>query len=163
MPRLISMITIIAVLAIGCGLVGGDVDKPTMTQAQALTRVEQLINGTVAALTPKPRLELDRPSLNLKKCLNPTDGGSEERVIVDRGYYLRDIPGEKIGEVARQIKEYWQRQRYSIEGISKNGLNLTAHSKPDDFLLALGRTGDDVLLLGVSSPCVWPNGTPKSS
>lgn len=163
MPRVCFLIMIFAALATGCGTSGGDVDKPTITQAQALARVEQLIKETADMIKPGPRLELDRTSLELAKCHSPTDGGSEDRVIVDRGYYLRDIPKDQIGQVAKQIREYWQQQGHIIEGFSKDGTTIAAHSRPDDFLLSLDGTGDDVLLLGASSPCVWPNGTPEPS
>ncbi|MGV9774546.1 hypothetical protein [Streptosporangium sp. NPDC003464] len=139
-------------------------DRPTMTQAQALARVEQLIKETVAVIRPEPRLDLYRPSLNVNSCLDPTDGGSEERVVINRSYYLRDIPRDQVGEVARQIKQHWERQGHYIEGVSKNGLNIAGRSQPDDFLISLASTGDDdVLNLGASSPCIWPNGTPGPS
>lgn len=28
-------------------------------------------------------------------CIDPTDGGSEERVIISRSYYLNNLPKEK--------------------------------------------------------------------
>ncbi|MEV7012634.1 hypothetical protein [Streptosporangium sp. NPDC051022] len=137
---------------------------PTMTQVQALARVEQLIGETVAVITPKPRLDLDRPSLTPDNCLDPSDGGSKDRIVIDRGYYLRDIPKDQARKVAGQIKRYWEQQGHHIEGVSPNGLTVAGRSRPDDFLLSLTSTGDDnVLLLGISSPCIWPNGTPEPS
>ncbi|WP_229811469.1 hypothetical protein [Streptosporangium pseudovulgare] len=135
-----------------------------MTQAQALARVEQLIKETTAVITPTPRLDLDRPSLNVNSCLDPTDGGSEDRVVIARSYYLRDIPREQVPEVARQVEQYWKQQGHYIGAVSANGLNISGRSRPDDFLLSLAPTGDDdVLNIGVTSPCVWPNGTPGPS
>ncbi|MEU7984495.1 hypothetical protein AB0B56_06475 [Streptosporangium canum] len=163
MSRLIAMIIAIAILATGC--TGGEaVNGPTMTQAEALVRVEQLIKETVAVIRPRPRLDLYRPSLNVNSCLDPTDGGSEDRIVIGRSYYLRDIPRYQVAEVARQVKQYWEQQGYYIEGVSANGLNIAGHSQPDDFLISLASTGNnDVLNLGVTSPCVWPNGTPEPS
>lgn len=163
MSRLTVMILAVVILVAGC--TGGEaVNEPTMTQAQALARVEQLIKETVAVITPKPRLDLDRPSLNVNACLDATDGGSEDRVVISRSYYLRGIPREQVGEVAKRVKQYWEQQGYYIEGVSTNGLNISGHSQPDDFLLSLAPTGDDdVLNIGATSPCVWPNGTPDPS
>ncbi|ACZ88956.1 hypothetical protein [Streptosporangium roseum] len=163
MPRFTVMIIAFAALVVGC--TGGEaVNRPAMTQAQALVRIEQLIKETVDAITPKPRLDLYRPSLNINGCFDPTDGGSEDRVVISRSYYLRDIAREQIAEVARQVKQHWEQQGHYIEGASKSGLNISGHSQPDDFLLSLSLTGDnDVLGLGVTSPCIWPSGTPEPS
>ncbi|GAA3104361.1 hypothetical protein GCM10017600_68420 [Streptosporangium carneum] len=139
-------------------------DRPTMTQPQALERVEQLIKETVDMMTPKPRLELYRPSVNVGSCLDPTDGGSENRVVINRSYYLHDIPKEKLGEVAGQVRRYWEQKGYHIEGVSQDGLGVAGRSRPDDFLLSLSAIGEgDFLGLGATSPCVWPNGTPEPS
>ncbi|OUC93911.1 hypothetical protein [Streptosporangium minutum] len=163
MSRLTVMIVAVVVLAVGCTR-GEAVNEPTMTQAQALARVEQLIKETSDVITPKPRLDLDRPSLNVNGCLDPTDSGSEGRVVISRSYYLRDIPRDQVAEVARQVKQYWEEQDHYIVGVSINGLDISGRSKPDDFLLSLAPTGNnDVLNLGVTSPCVWPNGTPEPS
>ncbi|MEV4247943.1 hypothetical protein AB0J63_31575 [Streptosporangium canum] len=163
MSRLTVMIVAVVVLAVGCTR-GEAVNEPTMTQAQALARVEQLIKETSDVINPNPHLDLYRPSLNVNGCLDPTDGGSEDRVVISRSYYLRDIPKDQVGEVARQVKQHWERQGYYIEAVSKDGLAVFGHSQPDDFLLSIGPTGDDdVLNLGVTSPCVWPNGTPEPS
>src|SRR4051794_36708888 len=142
MSRLTVMIVAVVVLVTGC--TGGEaVNEPTMTQAQALARVEQLINETVSVITPKPRLDLYRPSLNVNACLDATDGGSEDRIVISRSYYLRDIPRDQVGEVARQIKQHWERQGYYIETASKDGLAVFGHSQPDDFLISIGPAGDD--------------------
>ncbi|MFC7387285.1 hypothetical protein [Sphaerisporangium rhizosphaerae] len=136
-------------------------EKPTMTEAQALARVEQLINETVSALRPKPRLEVDPTSLRNGPCGNSVDSGSKGRIIVGRNYYLREIPKDQINAVALQVREYWKQRGYVIEGVSKTGKTIAARSTPDDFLLALDAVGDDGLGLGASSICVWPNGTPE--
>ncbi|MER5318449.1 hypothetical protein [Streptosporangium roseum] len=162
MSRFIVVIVAVVVFVVGC-TEGEAVNAPTMTQDQALARVEQLIKETVDVITPKPRLDLYRPSLNVNGCLDPTDGGAEDRVVISRSYYLRDIPMDQIGEVTRRVKQHWERQGYYIETASKDGLAVFGHSQPDDFLISIGPTGDDnVLSLGVSSPCIWPTGAPEA-
>lgn len=165
MSRLTVMIVVVAILVTGC-TGGGAVNEPTMTETQALARVEQLIKETAAVIKPKPRLDLYRPSLNPNSCLDPSDGGSKDRIVVNRSYYLRDIPQDQLAEVARQVKQYWEQQGHYIEGIAQNDLDMSGRSRPDDFLLSLAATGDsgDILLgLAATSPCVWPNGTPEPS
>ncbi|MFI6740118.1 hypothetical protein ACIBI9_44955 [Nonomuraea sp. NPDC050451] len=138
-------------------------DKPTITKAQALARIEQLINGTVAIMRPKPELELHQPSLNDSLCLDPLDGGSEDRLIINRTYYLRGLPKDSLKEVIAQVKAYWQSQGHSIEAQSDNGLQLYGRSRPDDFFITIGWTEGDVLTLGSTSTCLWPDGTPEPS
>ncbi|MET8333314.1 hypothetical protein [Streptosporangium canum] len=165
MSRLTVMIVVVAILVTGC-TGGGAVNEPTMTEAQALARVEQLIKETAAVIRPKPRLDLYRPSLNPNSCLDPSDGGSEDRIVVNRSYYLRDIPQNQVAEAAKQVKQYWEQQGHFIGGVSADGLGITGRSRPDDFLFSLFATddGNDVVLsLGASSPCIWPNGTPEPS
>ena len=117
MPRFTTIVIISAILVAGCTIGMEDNKKPeeiskravnesTMTEAQALERVEQLIKETVEIITPKPRLDLFRPSLNTQHCLDPTDGGSEERIVVTRIYYLRDIPQDRLSHVAQQVRRY---------------------------------------------------------
>ncbi|GGK81032.1 hypothetical protein ACFFWE_16810 [Sphaerisporangium melleum] len=126
-----------------------------MTEAEALARVEQLINGTVAVLDPKPQLEVVPTSMENSEC--GSDGDAEGRISVGREYYLRGIPKGRIDSVAQQVKRYWDQQGYRVEGVSKSGRSITARSAPDDFFLALGAAGDDALVIGASSTCVLPN------
>lgn len=159
------MIASVVFLVVGCT---GEqvVNKPTITQDQALARVEGLIKETAGAISPEPRMRLYPPSLNVNPCLDPTDGGSEKRVVINRSYYLDGISKDQVPEVAKQVRRYWEQQGHYIEVVSVNGLNISGRSKPDDFLLSLSPTGPEnnvVLSLGVTSYCVWPNGTPEPS
>ncbi|MEV4580636.1 hypothetical protein AB0K16_46155 [Nonomuraea jabiensis] len=170
MFRSVMLIIAAAVLVAGCapggvlgGVMNGSADKPTITKAQALARIEQLINGTVSVIRPKPELELHRPSLNDGLCLDPLDGGSEERIVVKRAYYLRGLPKDSLKEVITQVKAYWQSQGHYIQAESENGLQLYGRSRPEDFFMSIGWTEGDVLSLGASSTCLWPNGTPEPS
>lgn len=140
-------------------------DKPTITKAQALARIEQLINGTVSAVRPKPELDLYRPSTNDGLCLDPVDGGSEERIVVTRSYYLRGLPKaeDALKAVIAGVKAYWQSQGHHISSENVAGLQLYGRSRPDDFYITIGVVADDVLTLGATSTCLWPNGTPEPS
>ncbi|MFC7382406.1 hypothetical protein [Sphaerisporangium rhizosphaerae] len=159
MARLMAVVVAVAALVAGCTQ-GEGMPSSAMTQDQAVARVEQLIHDTAATLTPTPRLDLYRPSLNVQNCLEPTDGGSEDRIIINRTYFLRDIPKAKVSAVAGQVQAYWKRQGHLIQAVSKTGTSISGRSQPDDFLLSLSLTGDDVLTLGAGSPCIWPSGTP---
>ncbi|GAA2353788.1 hypothetical protein GCM10010404_02010 [Nonomuraea africana] len=140
----------------------GCAEKPTVNEQQATTRVEQLIRDTVRVIEPRPRLDAFLPSLNRRYCVDPADGGSEERVVVNRRYYLRGIPKDRFVEVAHQVKAHWQKEGHVITGV--NGLqagepDISGRSRPDDFILSLSWTQGDVLGIGVTSTCVWPDAT----
>src|SRR5690349_9547869 len=115
----------VVLLAAGCtsnGPVQGGAmtpapDRPTITKAQALARIDQLIQGTVAAIDPKPKLELDKTSLADDRCVDPADGGSEDRIVVGRGYYLHGVPKDRLKDVAQKIKTYWEQQGHHIDGM----------------------------------------------
>ncbi|MGW4411577.1 hypothetical protein ACWEJ6_46655 [Nonomuraea sp. NPDC004702] len=172
MFRVARLIIATVVVIAGCapgGPMGGAMsplaDKPTFTKAQALTRIEQLIDGTASVIRPKPQLDLYQPSLNDGLCLDPQDGGSEDRIVVSREYHLRGLPKteDALKEVIAEVKAYWQSQGHDISGESVNGLQLYAHSRPDDFLISIGWAAGGVLTLGANSTCVWLNGTPEPS
>jgi hypothetical protein len=172
MFRAVRLIIAAVVLVAACapgGTVGGAMnppdDKPTITKAQALARIKQLIDGTVSVIQPKPQPELYQPSLNDGLCLDPQDGGSEDRIVVSREYHLGGLPKteDALKEVIAAVKAYWQSQGHYISGENENGLQLYAHSRPDDFLISIGWAGGDVLTLGANSTCLWPNGTPEPS
>lgn len=139
-------------------------NQPTITEQQAVDRIEELIQKSVGVIEPDPQVELFRPSLNRRICVGATDGGSEARIIVTRSYYLRGIPKDRVVEVAEQVKTHWEKQGHLItgaEGFDIGRPDVSGRSRPDDFLLSLTWTEGDVLGLAATSTCIWPNGTPS--
>ncbi|MFG2073243.1 hypothetical protein [Nonomuraea maritima] len=162
MSRIAMLIAAVVGLVVGCApSPGGVVNGSTITKAQALARIEQLIDGTVSVIQPEPELELHEPSLNDNRCLDPADGGSEDRIVVNRSYYLRGLPKDGLKEVVAQVKAYWEREGHHISAEAGNGLQLYGRTRPDDFLVTIGWTAGDVLSLGATSTCLWPGGTPE--
>ncbi|MFB9526384.1 hypothetical protein [Nonomuraea roseola] len=136
-------------------------NEPTMTQAQALARVDQLVAETAAALSPKPRLELIQSSVPFSMCLD--EGKSENQVVVNRAYWLRDVPSSENMNIARQVHAFWERQGHVITstgGWQVGHPSIGGESRPDEFILALTWSAGDDLYLAATSPCVWPDGTP---
>ncbi|MGW5682131.1 hypothetical protein [Nonomuraea sp. NPDC003754] len=135
-------------------------NQPSVTEAQAVARVEQLIRATVAVIQPEPKLDLFLPSLNNARCVGATDGGSAERIMVNRRYYLRGIPKERFVDVANQVKAHWQEQGHvvtHVNGLETKEPDVSGRSRPDDFILSLSWTQGDVLGIGVTSTCIWPD------
>ncbi|MEV5498701.1 hypothetical protein AB0M50_25205 [Nonomuraea fuscirosea] len=172
MFRTVRLVIAAVILVAGCapgGPLGGAMQpsagKPTITKTQALTRIEQLVNGTVGVIHPKPQLELYRPSLNDGICTDARTTGSAEPIEVSREYFLRGLPKaeDALKKVIADVKAYWLKEGHYIAVEHENGLQLYGHSRPDDFLITIGLEGDNVLTLGATSTCLWPNGTPEPS
>ncbi|MFI9558797.1 hypothetical protein [Nonomuraea endophytica] len=150
MPR---ALLVFALLLTGCAA-----DKTTLTQAQAVGLIDELISETAHAITPRPKLEV-LPSFNAPSgCLG--EGASENRIIVSRAYWLRDVPKDQNLAISRQIRAFWQSRGHRIVAVGSNGNpDLSGESQPDGFKLSLTRAKGDSLFLGASSTCIWPDGT----
>ncbi|WP_245691563.1 hypothetical protein [Sinosporangium album] len=144
---------------------GENMNNPnTTTQQQAIARIEKLISEAVATLGPNTKMELISTSLEPMKCLEPSDGGSEDRIVVSRSYYLPDISKDRTVEAAEKIKKHWETQGHEItvfRGAEPGGPSISGRTRPDDFLFSLTTTQDGVIDIGANSTCIWPNGTPE--
>ncbi|MFI6323607.1 hypothetical protein ACIBG8_39185 [Nonomuraea sp. NPDC050556] len=122
--------------------------ESTMTQAQALNRVEQLVHETAEAITPHPRLELIPYSVATSSCL-------DHGVVINRKYWLRDVPKAENMSVSRQVRAFWQAGGHTIVASGDDGNpGLSGLSRPDNFILALVWAEGDDLYLAATSPCV---------
>jgi hypothetical protein len=149
-------LVLLAVLLAGC-----TTNESTITQAQALARVERLIRDTAAAITPAPRLELIPSSVPPSMCLHENE--SQQQVVISRSYWLRDVSKSQNMAIARQIESYWEKQGHRIVstgGFAVGHPSIGGSSRPDHFNLALTWAEGDHLYLGAASTCVWPDGTP---
>jgi hypothetical protein len=136
----------------------------TITQTQALTRVEQLLTSAASALDPAPRLELVTIFPAASPCLDPGPAESSKQVVVSRAYWLRDVPASANMAIARQVMDHWKQQRHIITGTGGLEIghpNISGETRPDGFILALGWAEGDHLYLAATSPCVWLDGTPQ--
>jgi hypothetical protein len=157
------LLALLALLATASCAKAETMDQPTITEQHAVARIEQLIRGAVAVLNPAPELELHQPSRNNAPCLNPSDGGSEDRIIVNRQYYLRGVPKERLSEAARAMQAHWEAEGHVItssSGFDRGAPNVSGRSRPDDFLISVSWTEGDHLGVEATSPCIWRNGTP---
>lgn len=152
-PTRVAHLAVVALLLTGCTM-----NDPTITQDQALDRVEQLIRDTATALKPRPRLELIPHGTGADDCLHPDE--PKGKVTVNRAYWLRDIPESENMNISKQVRAYWQEFGHRIVAAGGTGNpDLSGESKPDGFTLALTWAAGDNLYLAATSPCVWPEGS----
>lgn len=145
-----------AMLLTGCG---SPMNQTTITQRHASERIEQLLRGTAAHLTPKPRLKLDVLQSYTGNCLV---GENDPRSQVTRSYSLIGLTSHDKIAVGEEILRLWKQVGYyigSTAGIGKSTPNISGDTQ-DDFLISLEAGGNGVLSIGATSPCLWPNGTP---
>lgn len=132
--------------------------QPTITQQYAIERIKQLVQGTAGSISPRPRLEHYDLGSDIGQCV---EGQNDPRSQVSSIYYLRDVrkANASIGE---QILRLWKKRGYGVGDISGMGTSEPEiHAiTPDDFMMSLEITGSGDLSVGVSSPCLWPDGTP---
>jgi hypothetical protein len=165
--RLVTLfVALIAVSACGAGRGsgGGHVREMTMTTQQVTVRIEQILRDTAAAISPEPQLKIVDYLSQSSTCVDPTDGGSSDRTVLNRHYRLVGIPADRKGDVGQQVKTYWESKGYEItsaDRLSSNDPQITAFTKPDEFSISLTTSGDGSLGIGSTSPCFWPEGTPE--
>lgn len=136
--------------------------SPTMTQQHASARVEQIMRDTAAALSPRPRLELDKQDSGSGRCtINPSDT-ADTRIQVGVSYWLRDISVRDYKSIGEQILRLWKDKGYEISetlGIGTSAPDITAVTR-DGFNVSLDWSAKNLLSIGAASPCLWPHGTP---
>jgi hypothetical protein len=133
-----------------------------MTEQQAIARAEQMLHQTAAALTPRPRLEADRPGSYTGPCLiNPNDT-ADTRVQVTRAFWLRGISPRDNAGIGDQVLRFWKEHGYDVyqtQGVGTSAPNVFAHTPGDNFLISLEWSADGSLSIGATSPCLWRDGT----
>ncbi|AEW96305.1 hypothetical protein SCATT_39340 [Streptantibioticus cattleyicolor NRRL 8057 = DSM 46488] len=154
-----------------CGVISGKNEKNLkMNEKQAAARAEEIVLQAVEGMRPKPRLE---PQMSMTgKCLDPMDGGSEDRVQVERSYWLKDVPGSVAADLVKQARDAWVAHGYKVQNEREWDEPFPAvnmRTVPDDFWMSaeagpLHKTGRDGLAsITVTSPCFWPEPSPGAS
>lgn len=156
----VVVMTAAVLLLLGCGS-GDSIFKPTMTQKHASGRLDQILLGTIAQLSPRPRLEHSQPYADFTNCLVNSSDSGDTRKQVSRQYIFLGVRAANAS-IAQQVLRIWKKDGYAITDTHEIGGKLDAvfGVTPDNFLIALDTTGAGDLLIGADSPCLWPNGTP---
>ncbi len=165
MTTRLRMLTVGAVLGLlaGCASVtgtGGSMN--TITQQQAIERVDRHITDAVAALPVEPQLTLAFEQLD-GACTDPTDNGPRNRILVAQRYWLDGIPKDKDSNRAyfAAVREWWTNHGFRILEDDRTGdMYLWVENNADGFRMSLQESAEGSVSLSATSPCIWPDGTP---
>lgn len=135
----------------------------TLTMDEAARRAEQHIHGAVSALPVEPSLSaLDDSST---KCQDPSDNGPPGRYEIRKSYRLDGIPEEQNSEMINTLYRHWDDKNYQIldDYRSDDDMFISVEHEGDAFRMSVIQNDAGQIVLGASSPCVWPDGVPPSS
>jgi hypothetical protein len=148
----------------GCSnVVTGAGMQNTITIDQAEQRANAYAQQVSAVLPGKPRLVPNAGGITTLECTDPDDNGPQGRISAGGGFFLQDIPQERIPEIFDFFSRYLTQQGFQVH-IQQSAV-LVMENPKDGFRVGLQEGGEGSsksLGLIVSSPCVWPNGTPSS-
>ena len=161
--KAVACATFAALVLTGCNTGFGqraDMEE-TITQDEAAEKIEQHVTDAVAALPDTVELEPLGP-VAFASCDDPTDGGPKDRVTVSQRQWLTGLPAEDNEQNADLLYDYWVSNGYRvIHDLRPDELFVTAESETDAFNVSVQASDEGSLSIGASSPCVWPEGTPK--
>lgn len=168
--RVFAVLTALVVMGwlSGCAKESSMDNEPNITEAQAATRVEELIRAVLVGVEPTPGMDLTPTSLSDHPCL-PNEGDTPTgKIYIIRKYYLTGIPEKRIVEAARQVQANWKKAGHRItnEYAFDIGKPQLSGRTDDDFRLALDTVERDSalqILLLVRSPCFRPDKPSPSS
>jgi hypothetical protein len=133
----------------------------TITLDEANQRANDYAQQVSAALPDKPRLVPNAGGIINTECTDPDDNGPQGRMSAGGGFFLQDIPPERIPEMFDFFHRYLTQQGFTVRTQQSDFLVMV--NPKDGFRIGMQEGGEGTnkgLSLIVSSPCVWPNGTP---
>ena len=144
----------------GCAYMTGM--EETITQDEAAEKVWEHINGVMSSLPEEAELE-KRQGMNFASCDDPTDGGPKDRVTVGERLWIRGLPMEENESNIQLVYDYWINNGYHVvHDLRPDELFVTVEKEKDYFHASIQTSNKGSLSIGVTSPCLWPEGTPNS-
>lgn len=133
----------------------------TITLDEAKQRANAYVEQVSAALPSKPRLVPIFGGISTLECTDPDDNGPKGRITAAADYFLEDIPVERNPEIFDFFRRHLTQQGFKVRTQQSDFLVMV--NPKDGFRIGLQESGDGSkgISLTVSSPCVWPNGTPS--
>lgn len=133
--------------------------KTTITIEQANQKVDDWLTQVRQALPPEATYELSS-SEERGSCLDPADGGSQERVVANRTYKVLGLPKDMIPSYFDALRSWWQNHNFRILDNTPPNEFLWVENNNDGFRMTFQASPQGNLFLIASSPCVWPGGVP---
>lgn len=138
-----------------------DSNEPTITKSEASARLSQYVQQAVRDTLPeKARLENHGPVAELG-CTDPA-GKSDGRLHVSSSHWIRDIDPISFNENFDAINGWWTAKGWKIVNDDRPGdMFINADNPADQFGMSIQANDKNEFSMTVSSPCIWPNGTPQ--
>jgi hypothetical protein len=138
-----------------------DSDEPTITKLEASARLSRYVQQIVQDTLPKTvRLEDHGPVSELG-CTDPV-GKPDGRLHVSASHWIRGIDPVTYNKHFDAIKGWWATNGWKIVNDDRPGdMFINADNPVDQFGMSIQANDKNDFSMTVSSPCVWPNGTPQ--
>lgn len=159
-----------ALLAVlfAAGCTGKDTSvQPTATQAEAVQRVEQLVQESAGHLPTGATLKFSDGHDDMP-CDDPSDNGPAGRIFVEHRYTIQVPAGTtlKADDVIPPLVAFWQQRGYRVRTDLRTQADPKYAVETSDGYTVVVDGYDrgsyaDFTLTG-SSACIWPNGTPSA-
>jgi len=151
-----------ALTVTACGADSGAGMQPTITIAEANTRVDDYIARAIKALPSQATLKLTLQELH-GDCSDPTDNGPKNRVVANRSYQVLGLDPQEIPSYFGMLRAWWQANGFRVLDDKPANEFLWVENNADSFQMTLKANAKGGIFLLAGSPCVWPNGTPEPS
>ena len=155
-----AVLAVAAVNMTACRTDSGAGMKPTITIAEANTRVDDYIARAVKALPPEATLELYLQERS-GDCSDPTDRGPKNRVVAGRSYQVHGLDPKQVPSYFTMLRSWWLANGFRVLDDKPANEFLWVENNSDAFQMTLKANSSGGIFLLAGSPCVWPNGTPE--
>ncbi|MBD0693842.1 hypothetical protein [Streptomyces sp. CBMA123] len=137
--------------------------KPTITLDQAKTQIDGYLADILAKLPVQPT---SAPAAFFDQECDANDIGPHGRKQTGRGYDFGDVSSDIKAQAVTDYRTFLTGQGFQpVQDPPNSHLDWIKLKNPqNNFLAILDGTSDSShdLTLKVSSPCVWPTGTPAT-
>ncbi|MFD8705623.1 hypothetical protein ACFV1W_23930 [Kitasatospora sp. NPDC059648] len=162
-----AVLTATALALSGCGAATvHERSQPTMTLDQAKKQIDGYRSDILANLPVKPATDRTDPAPYSDSECDANDIGPHGREQTERSAVFADLPLPDRTKAADAFRAYLTGRGFQVVPEPPDAhIGWVRMKNPkDDFLAVLDGATDAgrTFQLKVSSPCVWPNGTPPA-
>ncbi|MEU1281940.1 hypothetical protein [Streptomyces sp. NPDC005805] len=158
MKSRILPIALATLVVSGCGMIGGGEKEPkgkanNVDMQQAADLVEEILNGTLAAI--KPKVETKRGLSSTPLCTDFKNDSTGTGQVKRGRNVLTIISAERRGSFVGVVERYWKGEGYEITSVRPNKEKPAVFARtPEGFQLSLDFGREGQAFFNVSSPCV---------